>query len=64
LTAQKVQDAAADKFRKHDKFTKKDKGTNNTVKETLEVEDDETEAGADGKQTHTCETGMRRRGGN
>jgi hypothetical protein len=47
LTAQKVQDAAEDKFRKHDKFTKKTKGTNNTGKETLEVEDDETEAATD-----------------
>ncbi len=36
-----------DKFRKHDKFTKT-KGTNNTDKETLEVEDDETEASVDG----------------
>ncbi len=38
----------ADKFRKHDKFTKKTKGTNNTGKETLEVEDDETESVTDG----------------
>ena len=37
-----------DKFRKHDKFTKKDKVTNNTDKETLEVEDDEPEAATDG----------------
>jgi len=29
-------------------LTKKTKGTNNTGKETLEVEDDETEAAADG----------------
>ena len=43
MTEQKVQDDASDKFRKHDKFTKKDKGTNITGKETLEVEDDETE---------------------
>ena len=47
-TAQKKQDAAADKFRKHDKMTKKTKGTNSTGKETLEVEDDEAEAAADG----------------
>ncbi len=47
-TAQKIQDAAADKFRKHDKLTKKTKGTNSTGKETLEVEDDEAEAAADG----------------
>ena len=47
-TAQKNQDAAADKFRKHDKMTKKTKGTNSTGKETLEVEDDEAEAAADG----------------
>ena len=46
-TAQKIQDAAADKFRKHDKMTKKTKGTNSTGKETLEVEDDEAEAAAD-----------------
>ena len=48
MIAQKVQDAIADKFRKHDKFTKKTKGTNSTDKETLEVEDDETEVSADG----------------
>ena len=48
MTSQKLQDTAADKFRKHDKFTKKNKGTNSTDKETLEVEDDESEAEADG----------------
>ena len=48
MTEQKVQDDAVDKFRKNDKFTKKSKGTNNTGKETLEVEDDETESAADG----------------
>jgi hypothetical protein len=48
LTTQKVQDVAGDKFRKHDKFTKKTKGTNRTDKETLEVEDDETETATDG----------------
>ena len=47
MTAQKVQDDVADKFRKHDNLTKKAKGTNSTGKETLEVEDDETEAAAD-----------------
>ena len=30
MTAQKVQDVAADQFRKNDKFTKKAKGTDNT----------------------------------
>ena len=44
---QKVQDDTTDKFRKHDKFTKKTKGTNSTDKETLEVEDDESETAAD-----------------
>ena len=57
MTSQKVQDAAADKFRKHDKFTKKDKGTNITGKETLEVEDDETEAAADGDDNGSDDEG-------
>ena len=50
MTAQKVQDAAADQFSKHDKVTKKTKGTNSTGKETLDqqVPDDEAEAAADG----------------
>ena len=50
MTAQKVQDVAADQFRKNDKFTKKAKGTDNTSRQTLhqEVEQDETEAAADG----------------
>ena len=50
VTEQKVQDVAADQFRKNDKFTKKTKGTDNTAGQTLhqEVEQDETEAAADG----------------
>ena len=50
MTAQKVQDVAADQFRKNDKFTKKAKGTDNTSRQTLhqEVEQDEAEAAADG----------------
>ena len=50
MTAQKVQDVAADQFRKNDKFTKKTKGTDNTPGQTLhqEVEQDEEEAAADG----------------
>jgi hypothetical protein len=45
MTAQKVQDAAADRFRKNDKFTKKTKGTDNTGGQTLhqEVEQDKVE---------------------
>ena len=35
MTAQKVQDVAADQFRKNDKFTKKAKGTDNTSRQTL-----------------------------
>jgi hypothetical protein len=48
MTAQKVQDVAADQFRKNDKFTKKAKGTDNTSRQTLhqEVEQDEAEAAA------------------
>ena len=50
MTDQKVQDTGPDKFRKHDKFKKKIKGMNRTVKEIweMEVEDDETEAVTDG----------------
>ena len=50
MTAQKVQDVAADQVRKNDKFTKKAKGTDNTSRQTLhqEVEQDEAEAAADG----------------
>jgi hypothetical protein len=50
MTEQKVQDVAADQFRKNDKFTKKVKGTDNTSRQTLhqEVEQDETETAADG----------------
>ena len=50
MTTQKVQDVAADQFRKNDKFTKKAKGTDNTSRQTLhqEVEQDEAEAAADG----------------
>jgi hypothetical protein len=33
MTEQKVQDVAADQFRKNDKFTKKAKGTDNTAPE-------------------------------
>jgi hypothetical protein len=52
MTAQKVQDVAADQFRKNDKFTKKAKGTDNTSRQTLhqEVEQDEAEAAADGDE--------------
>ena len=57
MTTQKVQDTAEDKFRKHDKFTKKTKGTNNTGKETLEVEDDETEAAPDGDDNGSDDEG-------
>ena len=35
MTAQKVQDVAADQFRKNDKFTKKAKGTDNTGGQTF-----------------------------
>jgi hypothetical protein len=50
MTTQKVQDVASDQFRKNDKFTKKTKGTDNTVGQTLhqEVEQDEVETTADG----------------
>ncbi len=57
MTEQKVQDAVEDKFRKHDKFTKKTKGTNITGKETLEVEDDEAEAAADGDDNGSDDEG-------
>jgi hypothetical protein len=46
-----------DKFRKHDKFTKKTKGTNSTSKETLEVEDDESEAAVDGDDNGSDDEG-------
>jgi hypothetical protein len=44
MTDQKVQDVVGDQFRKNDKFTKKDKGTDNTSRQTLhqEVEQDES----------------------
>jgi hypothetical protein len=50
MTDQKVQDVTVDQFRRNDKFTKKTKGTDNTVGQTFhqEVEQDETEAAADG----------------
>ena len=52
MTAQKVQDAAADQVRKKDEFTKKAKGTDNTAGQTFhqEVEEDEEEAAADGDE--------------
>jgi hypothetical protein len=34
MTPEKVQDAAADQFRKNDKFTKKTKRTDNTTGQT------------------------------
>ena len=57
MTAQKVQDVAADQFRKNDKFTKKAKGTDNTSRQTLhqEVEQDEAEAAADGDVNNGCD---------
>ncbi len=50
MTVQQVQHVEADQFRKNDKFTKKAKETDNTSRQTLEqeVEQDETEAAADG----------------
>jgi len=53
LTTQKVQHFVADNFRKHDKLTKKAKGTDRTGKKTLdqEVQDDETEAVASEETT-------------
>ena len=52
MTAQKVQDAAADKFRKDDKLRKKAKEKKSTGKEILDqdVADDEAEAAADGDE--------------
>jgi hypothetical protein len=57
MTAQKVQDVAADQFRKNDKFTKKAKGTDNTSRQTLhqEVEQDEAEAAADEDVNNGCD---------
>jgi len=59
MTAQKVQDVAADQFRKNDKFTKKAKGTDNTSRQTLhqEVEQDEAEAAADEDVNNGCDDG-------
>ena len=59
LTTQKVQDTVADNFRKHDKLTKKTKGTDSTGKKTLdqEVQDDETETTADGDDNGSDDEG-------
>ncbi len=61
LTVQKLQDDAVDNFRKHDKLTKKTKGTDSTGKKTLdqEVQDYETETTSDGVTETTMVLMMR-----
>jgi hypothetical protein len=58
---QKLQDDAVDNFRKHDKLTKKTKGTDSTGKKTLdqEVQDYETETTSDGVTETTMVLMMR-----
>jgi hypothetical protein len=61
LTVQKLQDDVVDNFRKHDKLTKKTKGTDSTGKKTLdqEVQDYKTETTSDGVTETTMVLMMR-----